>query len=180
MTFGINAQNVYANDGVGNPAFWTVFPGGTHGKITAALTADATVQAAIQANLSDPNNAAKRAFVIDHIDRATNNCIGQQIVGQALQPEEAPFSLYNLLAAGTAAAIDGVIGAPANTALHNALAAKSVSQIIDIISRQTGRALFQTCVSQLIAAGENPGDLLGKLETALKSAALGVVGDLTG
>jgi hypothetical protein len=173
MSFGINPTNVYANDGVENPAFWTVFPGGTHGQIVSALQADTAVQAAIQAKLNDPNNVAKRNFVIHHIDRATVNCIGQRVVGQALAPENASFTLYNLLAGGTADAIDQVIGSPNNTALHNAFAANNSGEIIDVISRQTGRALFQTCISQLSSL--NAANIIANLKAQLEKAAKGIV-----
>lgn len=175
MDFGIDANRVYANDDDANPAFWTVFPGHVHGQIVQALKADTAVQVAIQAKLNAPNDGTKRGFAIDLINRATVNCIGQHIVGQPMHPEKADFTLYNLLAGGTAAAIDQVLGADADTAVHKAFADKSADEIIAIISRQTGRALFQTCVAQLTQFALNPGNIVSKLKDALLSAAKGIV-----
>src|ERR1051326_1548290 len=96
----LDSHRVFANDGDANPAFWTVMHGGTHGEIVKALEADSVVTAAVKAKLDDPNDDAKRAFMVDHINRATVNCIGQKIAGQHLAPEKAAFSIYNLLSGG--------------------------------------------------------------------------------
>ena len=149
MSFYIDASRVYGNDGAATPAFWTVFPGHVHGEIVKALLADTAVQVAIQAKLNAPDDVGKRGIVVDLLNRATANCIGQHIVGQALQPTQAAFTLYNLLAEGTAGAVDAVLGADANHAVHQAFADKKPEEIITLLSRQTGRALFQVCLSQL-------------------------------
>ena|SRR5579871_5766992 len=165
----LDANRVFANDGDANPAFWTVIPGHLFGEVVAVLTQDSVVQAAVQASLADPGDAKKRSFVIDHINRATVNRLGEHIVGQPLQPEKAVFTLYNLLEGGTALAIDSVIGSNANTNLTQAFSAKNPNSIIALISRQTGRALFQVCISQLESLALNPENIIGKLKTALLS-----------
>lgn len=173
MAFGIDPAPVFANDGAANPAFWTLLPGGTHGKIVAALKADTAVQVALQAKFNAPNNIPDRDFVIDHINRATANCIGQAIFGQSLQPEKGELTLYNLLATGTAAQIDTVIGSSPD--LHTAFAAKNADQVIATISRETGRALLQTCVDQIITTSKSPTDVLKKVISELKAAVGGVL-----
>lgn len=165
----IDASKVYANDDDSNPSFWTVLPGGTHGCIQTALTTDAVIQAAVQASFDDPTNTAKSAFVIDHINRATVNCIGQAVLRKALAPEKSQATVYSALSGGTAAAIDAVIAAPANTALMHAFDTHLDNGVIAIISRQVGRALFQAVVAQGLTAAEDPGALLGKIEAALKA-----------
>lgn len=175
MSFGIDPLKVYANDGDGNLAFWTVFHGHVHGEIVKALKLDQAIQVAIQAKINKPNDDKKRGFAIDLINRATVNCIGQHIVGQSLHPAKASFSIYNILDHNTATAIDGVIGASANTKLHDAFVAKSADAILDVISRQTGRALFQTCLHQSVGLLADPSKLLSKLEEELRSLAKGIV-----
>lgn len=175
MDFGILSKEVYANDGDGNPAFWTVFSGHVHGDVVRALGSDTAIKVAIQAKLNAPNDGVKRGAVIDLINRATVNCIGQHLVGQALNPEQANFAVYNLLAEGTAAAIDAVLGDAADEDLHNAFAAAKADAIITVISRQTGRALFQTCVSQLVDLGLTPQNIVGKLKAELLNRAIGSV-----
>ncbi len=175
MALGIDAARVYANDSDSNPAFWTVFPGHTHSAVVQALQADTAVQVAVRAKLDAPDDTEKRGAAIDLINRATANCIGQHILGQALHPAQAAFTVYNLLAEGTAAAIDTVIGADADAAVHDAFADKNVIEVITIISRQTGRALFQTCLSQLIDLAVTPLNLVSTLKKELEDKARGIV-----
>ena len=171
----INAGKVYGNDSDANPAFWTVLSPGSHGKVVAALKADSAVQMAIKAKLLDPGSDKKRGFVVDHINRATVNCIGQLIMGQTLNPEKADLTLYNLLETKTAGSIDAIIDSPANAELHTAFKDKDADKIIHTISRQTGRALFQVCVTDLLDSILDPGSVLKKLKDALQKLIDGVV-----
>ncbi len=171
MALGIDPNKVYANDGAGNPAFWTVFPDHIHGEVVKALQADTAVQEAIQAKLNAPDDSSKRGAAIDLINRSTANCIGQHIMGQAMNPQSANFTLYHLLAQDTAAEIDQVIGDGADADVHDAFASKSADQIVTVISRQVGRGLFQTCVSQLSDLALNPTNIVSKLKDALLKAA---------
>ena len=66
---------------------------------------------------------------------------------------------------GTALEIDRAISDPANTQLHDALAAHNVHEIISIISRQTGRALFQECITQIVSL--HPANIIGELKGQL-------------
>lgn len=173
--FGIDAGRVYADDGIANPAFWTAFPDHPYGSILTALKNDATVTAAIHAKFNDPENESKRAFVIEHINRATVNCIGQHIVNKPINPESASFTIYNLLQGGTAQAVDQVIGAVANAKLHTAFATQNADDVIALISRQTGRALFQTSLHQAVAFGLNPAAIVDSLKTKLIEQANGII-----
>jgi hypothetical protein len=164
----LDESKVYANDDDASPAFWTVLPGGTDGKINAALLADPMTGKLIAAKFADPNNVTKRANVVDHINRITALCIAQVITGKHIAPEQAGPSIYNLLSANTALDVDAVINAAANLALHNAFASGSPPNVIEVISRQTGRALFQECLSQLLAAEADPFALLSTVETELR------------
>ena len=161
MTLGIDAKRVYAlSDGASNPAFWTVFTDHAHGKIVKALLTEPAIHIAVKAKLDDPNSGHKRGLAVDLINRMTVNCIGQRILGQVLAPHKFSFTIYNLLDGGTAAAIDAVISSPENKRLHDAFVAKDANAVIDIISRQTGRALFQACQHQILEASDNSSVLL--------------------
>lgn len=175
MSLGIDAKRVYAEDGNANPAFWTVFTEHPHAQIVQVLKADIAVQVAIKAKLDAPPDNSKHGFLVDIVNRMTVNCIGQHIAGQGLHPEKGSFTVYNLLDRGTAAAIDEVISAPENKKLHEAFAAKDADAIIDVISRQTGRALFQMCLLQLVRLDVNPTNLIDKLKDALLHATEGIV-----
>jgi hypothetical protein len=162
--FGIDPNRVYSNDSlVGNTAFWSVLPGGTDGKIVTALRADNAVKVAINAKLNAPNDPNAREHVVDVINRATASCLGQAILKRELNPDDQTCSLYHVLKGGTAGAIDQVINAPANNALHDAFGKKDVNAIIHVITRETGRGLFEACVSQLIKTVEDPSAVVEKV-----------------
>ncbi len=168
--FGIDAVHVYANDSSANPAFWTVFPGGTHGKIVTALVADPMVSAAIHAKLSAPNDPNARAHVVDTVNRQTAACIGQLIVRKHINPADQSVTLYHILSGGTAADLDAIISAPVNADLHAAFAAKDTNKIIEVISRQTGRGLFQASQKSFTSLLSNPMNALSELEKQLKNS----------
>lgn len=175
--FGIDPDKVFKNDGDGNPAFWTIFPDHFHGKVVAALVTDAAVTASIQAKFDAPDDGQKRLEALDHINKATVNCIGQHLFNQPLKPEAETFSVYNLLTTGTKNNIDSVIGTsdedgsgkPKNFLLHNAFAQKDTHEVIAVVSWQVGRALFQASLHQAVKKFSNPLEFLNTLKTALKA-----------
>jgi hypothetical protein len=162
--FGMSAQRVYANDSLaGNPAFWSLL-GGLDGAIEGKLAHDSTVTTAIQVKLNSPDDADARLNVINVISRATASCIGQKLTGQALNPDDDAVSILHALDPGTDDALNAIINDPSNTELHHAFASKSVSGIIHVITRQTGRGLFQAAEAKVAAVATNPAAVLDEIK----------------
>lgn len=176
-SFGIDPARVYANDDDVNLAFWTVLKGGTHGRIVKVLSNDAAVTTAIHAKLLSPGDPNARLHVVDIINRETADCLGQAILGQTLRPDDSSLSIYHILKGGTAADLDAIINAAANTDLHNAFANKDAAKIIHFISRQTGRGLFQASEGAFIQLLTNPLNAVSILKDELKKVLPPEVGD---
>lgn len=171
--FGIDASRVYANDSLtGNPAFWSVLPGGTDGNIADAVLQSGGVKSAIQAKLHAPGDPNARTHVVDVCNRATTACLGQTILKQPLNADDQTVSLYHILQGGTAGAIDDILNAPVNSALHDAFGKQDANAIVQILTRQTGRGLFEACLTQVLKTAGDPAslaqDVLGAVTGELK------------